>query len=281
VKIIAVHNFKGGVGKTTAAVDLAYESALAGRRTLLWDLDPQGAASFCLRVVCELPARGKTLLREPASLGAAVRGTDFERFDLLPADFSLRRLDAWLEGHRRPERFLAAAMEELASDHDLIIVDCAPTLSALNESVFAACDAVLVPTIPTVLSLRTVARLLAHLKPLRRRGLKALPFLSMVDRRKALHRQVCAWVREHDLGFLATEIPFASIVERASVERRPLGSVSPGSPAARAFRELLREVEAKLAAGSGAERGARPKAVRHLVEDLEHGRGVPKPRGSS
>lgn len=272
MKVLAVHNFKGGVGKTTAAVNLAFEAARAGRRALLWDLDPQGAASFCLRVLPELERKSKKLLGRPALLLEALRGTDFERFDLLPSDFSLRRLDAWLEGRDRPDRLLAAAVEELGRDHDLLVIDCAPTLSALNESVFAVSDGVLVPTIPTVLSLRTVARLLTHLKPQRHRGLRALPFLSLVDRRKALHRGVCAWVREQGLGFLETEVPFASVVERASVERRPVGDLAPRSEAARAFSSLAQEAAERLE-GVGTE-GPRARAVRELVEGLEKGQGM-------
>jgi cellulose biosynthesis protein BcsQ len=286
VKVVAVHNFKGGVGKTTTSVNLAFEAARSGERALLWDLDPQGAASYCLRVAPQLDVKGKRLLRDREALQAAVRGSDYERLDLLPADFSLRRLDAWLEGRGDPARLLRSAAEELGLDHEWLVVDCAPTLSALNESVFASADAVLVPTIPTVLSLRTVARLLAHLKPLRQAGLRVLPFLSMVDRRKALHRDVCAWVRAQPLGFLETEIPYASVVERASVERRPLGALAPSSPAARAFAGLLAEVRARLEADEeGAER-ARPREVRELVEGLERsgsrpGRAPGGPGGGS
>jgi cellulose biosynthesis protein BcsQ len=274
VKVVAVHNFKGGVGKTTTSVHFAFEVARGGERALLWDLDPQGAASYCLRVAPQLDVKGKRLLRDREALQAAVKGSDYEGLDLLPADFSLRHLDAWLERRGDPSRLLRAAAQELGLDHDWLVVDCAPTLSALNESVFASADAVLVPTIPTVLSLRTVARLLAHLKPLRRAGLAVLPFLSMVDRRKALHRDVCAWVRAQPLGFLETEIPFASVVERASVERRPLGAVAPSSPAARAFAALLAEVRERLDGGGGAPASARPREVRDLVEGLE--RGVPR-----
>jgi len=270
MKVVAVHNFKGGVGKTTAALSLAFETARGGERALLWDLDPQGAASYCLRVAPELDVQGKRLLRDREALQAAVKGSDYPGLDLLPADFSLRHVDAWLEGKGDPDGLLRAATSELGADHDWVVMDCAPTLSALNESVFACADAVLVPTIPTVLSLRTVARLLAHLKPRRRAGLRVLPFLSMVDRRKALHRDVCAWVRKRELGFLETEVPFASVVERASVERRPLGAAAPSSPAARAFRALLEEVRDRL--GDAGERGgARAGSVRALVEGLERG----------
>lgn len=268
MKVAAVHNFKGGVGKTTAAVHLAYEVARGGERVLLWDLDPQGAASYCLRVRPKLEVKGKRLLKDAALVRASIKGTDFERFDLLPADFSLRHLDGWLEARERPEELLQAVADELRAGYDWLIVDCAPTLSALNESVFEISHGLLIPTLPSVLSLRSVARLLAHLKPQRRAGLVALPFLSMVDRRKALHRDVCAWVRSHPLGFLETEVPLAASIERASVERRPTAELAPASEAARVWTALLSEVRLRLDAAEPAI-VPRPRGLRELVEGLE------------
>jgi chromosome partitioning protein len=259
-------------------VHLAYEIARGGERVLLWDLDPQGAASYCLRVRPKLEVKGKRLLKDAARVRAAVKGTDYERFDLLPADFSLRHLDGWLEGRAHPEELMRAVAGELEADHDWLIVDCAPTLSALNESVFAIAHALLIPTLPSVLSLRSVARLLAHLKPQRRAGLCALPFLSMVDRRKALHRDVCAWVRGHPLGFLQTEIPLAAAIERSSVERRPTAELAPASESARVWRTLLAEIRARLEpARAGI--APRPRGLRELVEGLER-REIAAPDGS-
>jgi cellulose biosynthesis protein BcsQ len=278
VRVAAVHNFKGGVGKTTAAVNLAYEAAHGGERVLVWDLDPQGAASYCLRVRPKLQGGGKRLLRDTAQLRASIKGSDYERLDLLPADFSLRRLDGWLDGRSRPEKLLRAVADELRADYDWMFVDCAPTLSALNESVFEIADVLLVPTLPSVLSLRSVARLLAHLKPQRRAGLVALPFLSMVDRRKALHRDVCAWVRGHPLGFLETEVPLAASIERTSVERRPTGALAPQSEPARVWGALLAEVRERLEPGA-LEVAARPRGLKSLVEGLER-REIAPPEGA-
>jgi chromosome partitioning protein len=278
VRVAAVHNFKGGVGKTTAAVNLAFEAARGGERVLLWDLDPQGAASYCLRVRPKLDIGGKRLLRDVTLLRASVRGSDYERLDLLPADFSLRRLDGWLEGRSRPERLLRSVADTLRPDYDWMIVDCAPTLSALNESVFEIADVLLVPTLPSVLSLRSVAKLLAHLKPRRRAGLIALPFLSMVDRRKALHRDVCAWVHSHPLGFLETEIPLAAAIERASVERCPTGALLHAGEAARVWSALCAEIRSRLEPGA-LEVAARPRGLRALVEGLER-REIAPPDGA-
>ena len=97
MKIFATYNIKGGVGKTTAAVNLAYLSAADGCRTLLWDLDPQGAASFLLRIKPRVKGGGKALIRGTKALDDAIKGTDFDRLDLLPADFTYRNMDLLLD----------------------------------------------------------------------------------------------------------------------------------------------------------------------------------------
>ncbi len=90
---LATYNIKGGVGKTAAAVNLAYLAARDGHRTLLWDLDPQGAASYLLRVRPRVKGGGKALIRGKTSLEEAVKPTEFDRLDLVPADFTYRNLD--------------------------------------------------------------------------------------------------------------------------------------------------------------------------------------------
>ena len=103
MKTYATYNIKGGVGKTTAAVNLAYLSAADSCRTLLWDLDPQGAASFLFRVKPRVKGGGKALIRGTKALDDAIKGTDFENLDLLPADFTYRNMDLLLDAaHKDP-----------------------------------------------------------------------------------------------------------------------------------------------------------------------------------
>ena len=96
MKIYASYNIKGGVGKTTAAVNLAYLSAADGDRTLLWDLDPQGAASFLFRIKPRVKGGGQALIQGTKTLDDAIKGTDFDCLDLLPADFTYRNMDLLL-----------------------------------------------------------------------------------------------------------------------------------------------------------------------------------------
>src|SRR4030095_4547021 len=102
VNTLATYNIKGGVGKTTAAVNLAYLAAGDGRRTLLWDLDPQGAASYLLRIGPRVKGGGKALIRGKTSLDQAVKPTEFDRLDLVPADFTYRNLDLVLDAAKKP-----------------------------------------------------------------------------------------------------------------------------------------------------------------------------------
>lgn len=249
MEILALYNIKGGVGKTTSAVNLAYESTRDGSRTLLWDLDPQGASTYCFRIRSE-PRDPRRRLRagkveKKKALRKRIRATDFEGLDLVPADFAYRHLDLALIDAEVPGERLFQLLRPFARDYDHVFLDCPPSLSLASENVFAVAGTLVVPTIPTTLSLRTLEQLREHL---RRLGLapRVLPFLSMVDRRKSLHREILATALEDDGKMLRTAIPYASQIEQMSVRRAPLDRFAGWSPAARAYRELWAEIRERL-----------------------------------
>jgi cellulose biosynthesis protein BcsQ len=190
VRVFATYNIKGGVGKTATAVNLAYLAAASGARTLIWDLDPQGAATFYFRIRAKIKGGGKKLVRGRSDLDFLIRGTDFEGLDLLPADFSYRHMDLALEKTKKPTKRLARLLQPLAAEYDYLFLDCAPSISLVSESVFVAADALLVPTIPTTLSLRTLDQLCRYLDERQRRRPMVMPFFCMIDRRKSLHRRL-------------------------------------------------------------------------------------------
>ena len=253
MKIYATYNIKGGVGKTTAAVNLAYLSAADGYRTLIWDLDPQGAASFLFRIKPRIKGGGKALIRGTKALDDAIKGTDFEHLDLLPADFTYRNMDlSWATRTRsRPARSPSCSARWPANTTH-VFLDCPPSISLVSENVMHAADVLLVPLIPTTLSVRTLDQLTEFVAGFDGRQPQIRAFFSMVDRRKRLHQDITAKLLAERPGVAATLIPALSLIERMSVERAPVAVFAPRSQAARAFRALWTELsddEPKAAAG--------------------------------
>ena len=252
-RVLASYNIKGGVGKTSTAVNLAYLAARGGARTLLWDLDPQGASSFLFRIKPKVKGGGDRLVTGRSEVGGLIRGTDQERLDLLPADFSYRRMDLALDGTKKPTRALARVLRPLAADYDFIFLDCPPSISLVSESVFEAADSLLVPLIPAALSMRTFPQL----ERVVRGGPEVLAFFSMVDGRKRMHREVMASMGREHTGLLATVIPAASDIEKMGVHRSAVAEFAPRGRAALAYEALWAEVLGRLNGGTGA-----PEAVR-------------------
>ena len=243
-RVLATYSIKGGVGKTTSAVNLAYEAARTGARVLVWDLDPQGAASFYLRVKPRVKGGSRRLVAK-GELSDHVRGTDVAAVDLIPADFSLRHLDLHLDSTKRPTERLADLLAPLATNYDVVVLDCPPSISLASESVFGAAGALVVPVIPTTLSSRTLGQLVRFLED-QPGAPSLLPHFTMVDRRKKLHLEQLETLATDWPAFLTTVIPTASAVERMGVERAPVGAFAPSSVAARAFRDLWAEMAARL-----------------------------------
>ncbi|MCB1859892.1 MAG: AAA family ATPase [Gammaproteobacteria bacterium] len=246
MRIIGVYNIKGGVGKTATAVNLAYVSAAAGFRTLVWDLDPQGAATYYFRVKPRVKGGGERILRGQREIDRVIKGTDFERLDLLPADFSYRNMDLVLGETKKPAKQLLRLLHPLAEEFDYIYLDCPPSISLVSENIFRAADALLIPTIPTTLSVRTYQQLLQFLDGHGLAKISRMPFFSMVDRRKRMHSQIIAEMPRHHPEMLSTSLPYASDVEKMGTHRQPVGVSSPTCLAARAYQSLWAEVMERL-----------------------------------
>jgi cellulose biosynthesis protein BcsQ len=243
---IASYNIKGGVGKTATAVNLSYLSARSGAASLLWDLDPQGAASFYFRVKPRVKGRLRNLFRRKGRLEKAIKATDFRRLDLLPADFSYRNMDLRLEEQNKPGAKLRKLLKPLRRQYRYLFLDCPPSISLTSENIFAAADVLLVPVIPTTLSLRTLEQLQDFCNKKKYRHLKIVPFLSMVDRRKKLHCDIVDQPPESLRKMLGTTIPYASEVEQMGLKRAPLETYAHASRAAGAYRDLWGELQSRL-----------------------------------
>jgi cellulose biosynthesis protein BcsQ len=245
MKALAIYNMKGGVGKTTSAVNLSYIAAATGQRVLVWDLDPQGAASFAFRVKPRVEGFDQNSLERGGPLRSAIKQTDYNNLDLLPADFAYRKFDRFLDHLGRPDRVFADLLREIGHDYDLVVLDCPAGFSLLVEGIFAAADAILVPSIPSVLSLRTVTRVVKWAERSESPTTVAA-FFNMVDRRKTIHRQVCTLSSGYPELFLTSLIPYVSIVEQMAVRREPLGVFAARDSAAIAFGEIWSEVAIRL-----------------------------------
>ena len=241
---LATYNIKGGVGKTASAVNLAYLAAEGGLRTLLWDLDPQGAASYLLRVRPRVKGGGKALVSGKRSLEDAVKVTEYDGLDLVPADFTYRNLDLVLGETKKPTQRIARLLGPMAGDYDVAILDCPPGISLVSENVVHAADILLVPLIPTTLSVRTLEQLTEFVGELDHPP-ALFPFFTMVDGRKRLHREVIDDLRAHRDDLATTVVPALSLVEQMAVHRAPLPVFAPRSRVTRSYEDLWAEVSAR------------------------------------
>lgn len=245
MKVVATYNLKGGVGKTSAAVNIAHLAARDGLRTLLWDLDPQGAATFTFRIKARVKGGSRALVRRSTPLSRAIKATDFDRLDLIPADFSYRHMDLHLDARKKPVRRLRRLLGPLADEYDLVVLDCPPSISLVSESIIDAADLLLVPLIPAPLSLRTFGQLTDFLAGFGARAPRVLGFFSMVDRRKHLHNETMAASASLDgdgVRIATTSIPSLSIIERMTVLRSPVTASNPRSAASLCYEALWSEV---------------------------------------
>ena len=248
MKTIAVTNIKGGVGKTTTAVNLAYLCAAIGRHTLLWDLDPQGAATYILGVDSNEHEHVsvKKLLAGKNELPEIIMSTGYSKLDLLPADLSYRKFDIHLNEHKNPTERLLKMSRSLREEYAALFLDCPPGISLLSENVLRAADALVVPLVPTPLSVRMLAQLRDFIDHHGWADLLLLPFFSMVDVRRSLHLELMASTRKQFSTMLKTEVPYWSEIERMTLRRAPLPAFAPGSMAAKIYAALWHEIAERM-----------------------------------
>jgi chromosome partitioning protein len=244
MKVYATFNIKGGVGKTSAAVNLAHLAASSGHNVLLWDLDPQGAATYFFRVRPKVKGGARALLDGTRTLDDAIKATDFDGLDLVPADFRYRYLDVQLDETKRPTRQIRQLLKPLDGQYDVIFLDCPPSISLLSENVIHAVDTLLVPMIPATLSVRTFDQLTAFVSDFDGRRPLVRAFFSMVDQRKRLHRELVQQLSAERSGILKTAIPSLSIVEQMAEQRSPVTAFAPHNAAALCYKSLWSEITA-------------------------------------
>ncbi|SNY91266.1 chromosome partitioning protein [Cohaesibacter sp. ES.047] len=247
MKIIACYSNKGGVGKTAVSVNLSYAMAEAGKRVLLCDLDPQGASSFYYRVKPSRKLTDEKFFKDVERFTSAIRGSDFDNLDILPANMTFRNFDVFLSRMRNSRSRLKKALKSVKADYDIIVLDCPPNISALSESVFKSADYIVAPVIPTTLSQRTFEQLLDFFKKHDIPRKKLLAFFSMVQSVKTLHQGLIDEMSDqYGKHFLEARIPFASDIEKMGVHRAPVLVTASSSAASKAYRALYRELSERI-----------------------------------
>ena len=243
--IIALYNLKGGVGKTASCVNLAYMAAGDGYRTLLWDIDPQGSASFYLQGRSKPKVGIRQILDPRTDIANAIQHTEYEYLDVISADTSAKSMDFLIEGLGQSKRRIKSLLGQIIDDYDFVFLDCPPGLSALSENVFHASDVVLMPVIPTTLSIRTYSMVKDYFKEKDLDGSKFMCFFTMVDLRKNMHQETMNELFKKK-RFFGNYIPYLSDVEKMGIHKAPIAEFAQNSYAAKCFSDLWDEIKEKI-----------------------------------
>ena len=251
-RVIAMCNQKGGVGKTTTTINLGAALAEYGRRVLIVDFDPQGAASVGLGInALDMEQTIYTLLMNPkADVRATVCHTATENLDIIPANIDLSAAEVQLVNEVARESALARVLRHVEADYDVILIDCQPSLGLLAVNALTAAHGVIVPVEAEFFALRGVALLVETIETVRDRINPRLKIdgivATMVDSRTLHSREVLQRLKEAfgDLVF-DTRIGRTIKFPDASVATEPITSYAPNHAGAHAYRRLAREVIAR------------------------------------
>ena len=239
--VIALYNLKGGVGKTASCVNFSYLAAKEGYKSLLWDIDPQGATSFYYKAKPKVNQGIKKLISKDANLDTAIMATSYDYLDIIPADNSAKSFDIMVDEMKGNKNRLKNVLKQFEGEYEFVFIDCPPGFSALSENIFNAADIVLMPVIPTTLSVRTYNMVKDYFKEKELDTAKLMCFFTMTDLRKNMHNEIMEQLNK-DKRFFANYIPYLSDVEKMGVHKMPIEEFAKSSYAAKCYKELWTEI---------------------------------------
>lgn len=240
--VVSLYNLKGGVGKTASCVNLAYMAAKDGFRTLLWDLDPQGAASYYYKAHAVVKGSAKKIMEHDLPVREALMQTEYDLLDIIPADLSARKLDILLESQHGTKKYFKNLLKEISSSYDFVFIDCPPGFSNVADNIFTASDVVLMPVIPTTLSVRTYEQVKGYFHDKDIDLSKLMCFFTMVDIRKNMHKDTMQQLYK-DMRFFEHYIPDLSDIEKMGIRKAPIEVFAPSSYAATCYRALWGDIK--------------------------------------
>lgn len=239
----ALYNLKGGVGKTTSCVNLAYLAAQEGHKTLVWDLDPQSASTFYLK--SENNSNGQVLhaLESTKQFPDLVRATPYHNLFLINGSIDNRHMEFHLDGMKKSRARIKKAVSTVKKQFDYVFIDCPPTISLLAENVFKSVNYVLLPLLPSPLSERSYHQVYRFFEAHGHDTRKIVPFFTLVDRRRNMHKETIAAFRESKRKLMRSFIPQSAILERMGVQQAPVHTFSPYSKSSMSYRNLWQELK--------------------------------------
>lgn len=243
--VIGVYNIKGGVGKTATSVNLAYLSGDDEWNTLLWDLDPQGSASYYYGQTEGNNISIKKIVSGKVDLRDLICSTGYEKLDIIPADISYRHIDTVLDQVKKSKKRIKESLKDIKKNYDVVFIDCPPAMSLLAENIFFACDYILVPIVPTPLSIRAYEQLMNFYS---KEGLDTsmlIPFFSMVEAKKNTHRDSMLELRSEFSNICQSNIPFNSDIEKMGIYQKPLFAYNSNAKVRNAYKDLWLEIKKK------------------------------------
>ncbi len=226
----------------------------------LLERGPEGNTASCLadnRILDEillaavegpiLVTNDKTMrIKAHKEMDALIRPTGYPHLDILPAGFQIRHLDALLEDEKKGHKRLVKIFETFSQRYDVVFLDCPPSISFLSETIFRSVDCLIMPVIPTVLAHKAFEQVRSYIRETTHHPLRILPFFSMFDWRKKIHREAFDQGTKPGGCYLRTCIPTRSIIEQMGVHRAPLPVSNPNSDCVASYVELWSEIKTNL-----------------------------------